>query len=238
MPMTQTNWRLLFPIQTSGPTQMAIDRWLLDQGRPCLRFYQWEPMAISLGYHQKKYPSHWLDLQGELVRRPTGGRAVLHQGDLTYSVIIPPRNGSRQEVYSYLCGFLIRGWRSLGVNLTYGQSNPGYINNPSCFNTATNADLTTPEGYKLIGSAQLKTHQGYLQHGSMVLKPDRQLFHQVFRQPCPYGPHDYKIDRHQLIQHLIKAAEDHFNTTLVSEPLNSSEWEQIKLLEAQYHIRC
>ncbi len=76
---------------------MAIDAWLLEQhdlGKhpPTLRFYTWEPAAISLGYHQRRWPQYWQGLTGQgqpldMVRRPSGGRAVLHQGDLTYAVI-------------------------------------------------------------------------------------------------------------------------------------------------------
>ncbi|MEO1299948.1 MAG: lipoate--protein ligase family protein, partial [Cyanobacteria bacterium J06636_16] len=78
---------------------MAVDTWLLDQliaGQqpPTLRFYRWRPAAISLGYHQKRWPAtwralSWQDQPVDLVKRPTGGRAVLHQGDLTYAIALP-----------------------------------------------------------------------------------------------------------------------------------------------------
>jgi lipoate---protein ligase len=86
-------WRLMPMVRGSGALQMAIDRWLLDQCThhkhpPTLRFYTWSPAAISLGRLQKQWPDHWHNLawQGQpidIVRRPTGGRAVLHAGDLT-----------------------------------------------------------------------------------------------------------------------------------------------------------
>ncbi|MGP1374352.1 MAG: lipoyl protein ligase domain-containing protein, partial [Almyronema sp.] len=145
---------------------MAIDRWLLDQhcqGRlpSVLRFYRWQPAAISLGYHQRHYPPHWLNLswQGQplsLVRRPSGGRAVLHQGDLTYAVITSAFSGQRQQVYQQVCQFLVQGWRSLGFSLVYGTAGRGYIHNPGCFTTSTAADLTLAHGAKLIGSAQFR----------------------------------------------------------------------------------
>ncbi len=110
---------------------MAIDHWLLEQHKlgllpPTLRFYTWSAPAISLGYHQSNWPEYWQQLtwQGvplELVRRPTGGRAVLHQGDLTYAVVTSGVCGSRVQVYQELCEFLIQGWRSLGVELHYGN---------------------------------------------------------------------------------------------------------------------
>ncbi|MCG8366864.1 MAG: lipoate--protein ligase family protein, partial [Pseudanabaenales cyanobacterium] len=106
---------------------MAVDCWLLDQHRrglqsSVLRFYTWSPPAISLGYHQRHWPDHWRQLtwQGraiDIVRRPTGGRAVLHQGDLTYAIITSKLAGDRTEAYKTLCQFLIEGWGSLGVRL-------------------------------------------------------------------------------------------------------------------------
>ena len=148
---------------------MAIDRWLVEQHKlglhpPTLRFYTWSPVAISLGYHQSKFPPHWQQITWngqlvDLVRRPTGGRAVLHQGDLTYAVVTSGLNGNRTQVYQQLCEFLIAGWQSLGIELQYGVAGRGYIHNPNCFGTATGADLVLPDGNKLIGSAQLKRGQ-------------------------------------------------------------------------------
>lgn len=173
---------------------MAIDQWLLEEHRqgkhpPTLRFYTWLPVAISLGYHQRRYPEFWQTLtwQGkavDLVRRPSGGRAVLHQGDLTYAVVTSGLSGNRIQDYQTICEFLIRGWRSLGVELGFGNAGRGYIHsyvhNPNCFGTATVADLVLADGTKLIGSAQLRRDQAILQHGSMRLTPDRGLFEQVF----------------------------------------------------------
>ncbi|MEM7595436.1 MAG: lipoate--protein ligase family protein, partial [Cyanobacteria bacterium P01_A01_bin.83] len=140
------HWRYIPTIAASGKMQMAIDRYLLEQHRqgkhpPTLRFYTWLPVAISLGYHQHDYPQGWHNLtwQGQaldIVRRPTGGRAVLHQGDLTYAIVtsIPP--GKRLEVYRQICQFLIDGWRSLGINLNYGTATKEYAQHSNCFTTA------------------------------------------------------------------------------------------------------
>ena len=169
---------------------MAIDRWLLEQHLsgnhpPTLRFYTWSSPTISLGYHQKQYPQHWQNLIWEgkkldLVRRPTGGRAVLHQGDLTYAVVTSGLPGSRIEAYKKICEFLIQGWKNLGVYLHYGTAGRGYIHNPNCFGTATSADLVLPDKTKFIGSAQLRRRNVILQHGSIRLQPDPELFAQVF----------------------------------------------------------
>lgn len=213
---------------------MAIDRWLFEQHSrglhpPVLRFYHWSPVAISLGYHQHRYPDDWHQLQWQgqsidLVRRPTGGRAVLHQGDLTYAVITSGILGNRMQVYETICEFLIEGWRSLGVELHYGEAGRGYIHNPNCFGSATVADLVLPCGTKLIGSAQLRRGSVVLQHGSIRLTTDAGLFEQVFGTPLapltlPIAPPTLAT----LINALMAAAAHCFTIQLIEQPLSSNE---------------
>lgn len=221
---------------------MAIDRWLLEQHQrglhpSTLRFYTWSPPAISLGYHQSHYPEHWQHLAWkgtpiDLVRRPTGGRAVLHQGDLTYAVVTSGLSGSRIQVYQQLCEFLIQGWRSLGVELHYGLAGRGYIHSPNCFGTATGADLVLADGTKLIGSAQLKRGPAILQHGSMRLQPDAALFTQVFEAETfeaialPLAQQG-EVLIHAIIEALITALERCFGIDLSLQPLSPAEWRQI-----------
>lgn len=236
--MVKQVWRLIPSFAAAGNIQMAVDRWLLKQHElgnhpSTLRFYTWSPPAISLGYHQKKYPEHWQNLtyQGDkldLVCRPSGGRAVLHQGDLTYAVVTSGIPGSRLQAYTKICEFLISGWRSLGVELNYGQAGRGYIHNPNCFGTATGADLVLADGSKLIGSAQLRTGKAILQHGSMILQPNADLFEQVF------GENTFKavelpenLDQETIINALTKAACEVFGMQLEVKPLSETEWGEI-----------
>lgn len=219
---------------------MAIDEWLLDQHRlglhpPTLRFYTWSPVAISLGYHQRHYPAAWQQLQWhhqpvDLVRRPTGGRAVLHQGDLTYAVIASGLPQNRLQAYQFLCQFLIEGWRSLGVDLHYGSAGRGYIHNPNCFGTATGADLVLPNGAKLIGSAQLRRAGTVLQHGSIRLNPDPGLFQQVFQvQMTPLNlPLPPEAQIQTVVSALRAAAEQQFQQEIVEQPLTPPEWESLQ----------
>jgi lipoate---protein ligase len=217
--------------------QMAIDKWLLEQhlaGKHphTLRFYTWMPAAISLGFHQHKYPESWQSLswQGkklDLVKRPTGGRAVLHQGDLTYAVVTSGLSSSRMQAYQEICKFLIAGWKQLGINLDYGTAGRGYIHNPNCFGTATSADLVTNEGYKLIGSAQLRKDNVILQHGSMRLQPDTELFSQVFGEDLLTTEVFKNLNFETIIDVLIAAARDCFQIEFEIKPLTEDEWKMI-----------
>ena len=247
--MNQT-WRYMPPVSASGQMQMAIDRYLLEQHRhshhpPTLRFYTWQPAAISLGYHQKEYPSIWRDLtwQGkplDIVRRPTGGRAVLHQGDLTYSIVMSIPPGKRLEVYKQICEFLIVGWRSLGVDLDYGMATKEYIQHHNCFATATGSDLVTAKGNKVIGSAQLRRGKVVLQHGSMIINTDPLLYRQVFDTsleqnllsviPPSQDRSTRPTDNHstdKIVLELVKAAIATFKIDLAQQPLSDEEWQDI-----------
>lgn len=246
MAQYSSSWRLIPILDAPGQWQMAIDSWLLERHLsglhpPTLRFYTWSPPAISLGYHQRRYPDFWEDLtwQGkplDLVRRPTGGRAVLHQGDLTYAVIGSGFKGTRIEVYEYICQFLIEGWRKLGVDLHYGSAGKGYIHNPNCFGTATGADLVLADETKLIGSAQLKRGNAVLQHGSMRLHPDPDLFKLVFGESELGGvelgrrlPQGDSAERSHLevISALIEAASSSFGIEFITKPLSEAEMDEV-----------
>ncbi len=224
------DWQLIPYSVGTGLEQMARDELFLD--RHCqslnpissLRFYSWAPAAISLGHHQYQIPDRWHELAKsndlDIVRRPSGGRAVVHKGDLTYAVVTVG-DRSRQEMYGYICEFLIAGLADLGIKLSYGMAGRGYIHNPSCFATATNADLITENGLKLIGSAQvyrqsLHGHKSLLQHGSIQIQCDRPLMKAIFEADVPIvGLNELLNDEDsipKLIETLRRSAERTFNT--------------------------
>lgn len=230
-------WRYIPPLEANGKIQMAIDTWLLQkhqQGKhpSTLRFYTWSPPAISLGYHQRRYPQHWQKLTWggkplDIIRRPTGGRAVLHQDDLTYMVVTSRPSGQIIDIYKYLCEFLIVGWESLGINLHYGEGGREYLGNPNCLATSTPADLVTEDGYKFIGSALLKQGNYYLQHGSIRIGKNWQLYNQVFSTNFSQM-NDFTVpDLDQIITSLCLAAAETLDIELVTQPLSSQEWSEI-----------
>ncbi len=245
-------WRLIPDLVADGATQMAIDAWLLDQligaqSPPTLRFYRWQPTAISLGYHQKQWPNRWRSLTWQnqsidVVRRPSGGRAVLHQGDLTYAITMPLR-GDRKTAYRYICNALIAAWQELGVTLTYGTAGSNYRHQANCFDLATAADLVTPEGYKLIGSAQLRRDRGLLQHGSMRLSPNLDIHTYVFGSALEVPEQPDTISQllntagvSQLTTLITATLERSLGLSLIIQPLTDAEWNAIRERRADFLV--
>jgi lipoate-protein ligase A len=180
-----TLWRLLLTSPARGAWNMAVDESILEHiGRgeapPTLRLYAWEPPCLSVGHAQ---PFSDVDMNRvkergwEVVRRATGGRAILHTDELTYSVIAPahePRvEGSVLESYSRLAQALLLAVKNLElpVELKEGKENGNGSNNPVCFEVPSTYEITV-NGKKLIGSAQARKKEGVLQHGSLPLTGD------------------------------------------------------------------
>jgi lipoate---protein ligase len=217
------SWLLWPYMEADGQTHMDLDtelltRHLAGELPPMVRFYRWQPAAISIGYHQKEDFTAWAPLGLEIVRRPTGGRAVLHQGDLTYMIICSGLQGTVEHTYQQLSAFLIKGMARLGVPIDFGSQGRGYIGKTSCFGTATRGDLVW-RGQKLIGSAQLRRGRGILQHGSILLNPDRSLMEQVFETVDPViGLHEIQpMPIETICNALIAALEECFGVS-VSPP--------------------
>lgn len=234
-------WRLLAPIEASGPWQMAIDRWLLARAvagdrRPLLRFYRWSRPTLSLGHHQHQLDRGWPELISsgtmDLVQRPSGGRAVLHAGDLTYALIWPEAPSGRRQAYAAASHWLVEGFSRLGLSLGFGDA-PADHSSSQCFSSSTAADLVEPGGGKRVGSAQLWRRGCLLQHGSVLIKPPTGLWQQVFGSAPPaLSPLPQPV-RHwrDLANHLSEVAA----TTLPGggrglEPvrLSPSDWEEIR----------
>lgn len=180
-------WRLIRTEPAEGAWNMAVDEAILEavgsgDALPTLRLYAWEPPCLSLGLAQ---PVSDVDLSAlarhgwQLVRRPTGGRAILHTDELTYSVIAPgdePRvAGSVLESYRRLSQALVQALQRLGLpaqaDKEYALPTGARVGEPVCFEVPSNYEITVA-GKKLIGSAQARRKQGVLQHGSLPLCGD------------------------------------------------------------------
>ena len=172
---------------------MAADLVLLDEvdagAPPALRLYRWSPPALSLGRFQ---PETDVDraacerLGVEVVRRPSGGKALLHGGDLTYAVALPRPVGAQggvHAVYALVAGALIAGLAHLGVAARIAR-NDGPPAGPVCFAGQQGADLRVGDR-KLCGSAQVRTSRAVLQHGAVLL--DRLPFDETDLLHAPPG---------------------------------------------------
>ncbi|HEY3724496.1 MAG TPA: biotin/lipoate A/B protein ligase family protein [Acidimicrobiia bacterium] len=155
---------------------MAADLTCLDEvaggAAPVLRLYRWSPPALSLGRFQPESDVDLTACRGlgvEVVRRPTGGRALLHGGDLTYAVAMPRPPGTAGSVdalYRVLAAALVAGLAELGVTAALGRDRGPA--GPVCFAAAQGADLRVGDR-KLCGSAQVQRGGVVLQHGSVLL---------------------------------------------------------------------
>jgi lipoate-protein ligase A len=190
-------WRLLVTPPAHGAWNMAVDEAVLEfAGRgdslPTLRLYAWEPPCLSLGYAQPFSDVDLPRLQArgwELVRRPTGGRAVLHTDELTYSVMGPLDEphlaGSLLETYNRLAQALVEALHLivLPVEIQERVTGPGTKNtSPVCFEVPSTYEITV-DGKKLVGSAQARRKDGILQHGSLPLSGDLARIVQVLAFP-------------------------------------------------------
>ncbi|MBZ0284100.1 MAG: lipoate--protein ligase family protein [Anaerolineae bacterium] len=177
-------WRLIYDSPTVGALNMAVDEAILEDVSagtqpPTLRLYAWNPPCLSLGYGQRVADVDFeriAALGWDVVRRPTGGRAILHTDELTYSLSLPADDpiaaGSIVESYRRISAALIKGLESLGVQPQADKrAERGEAGGPVCFETPSHYEITV-NGRKLIGSAQMRRKAGVLQHGSLPLLGD------------------------------------------------------------------
>lgn len=185
----------IIPYETrTGKENMQIDSDLLEFAiknelkEPIFRLYGWEPACVSLGRNQK---DDFLDYELlkskniDVVRRLTGGRALLHDNEITYSFICPEsflQNGSHiVSSYKEISQILIDKFKKLGIDLDFGASKPIKTGFDYCMLISTGADLCYKEK-KLIGSAQCRSHGYILQHGSILYDYDKNLLEEIFKE--------------------------------------------------------
>lgn len=180
-------WRLINTGASDGATNMAIDEAIMQsvaesRSPPTLRFYGWAPPCVSVGYSQSVRKEVDLERCRERgytwVRRPTGGRAILHIDELTYSVVAP-RGEAR------VAGDIITSYRRLSLGLVEGlrtlhggvvqadrmDSDSGVEKSAACFDVPSHYEVTA-HGRKLVGSAQVRRNGVVLQHGALPLEGD------------------------------------------------------------------
>ncbi len=183
MPLIPT-WRLIITDPANGSWNMAVDEAIARMAAdghvpPTLRFYRWRPPTVSLGRHQpvEDIDEKALIARGwGLVRRPTGGRAILHTDELTYSIAGPADDpilqGAILDVYNRISQGLLLGLQRLGVAVEKAPptARAGDVS-AACFEVPSAYELSI-RGRKIIGSAQRRASGYVLQHGSLPLHGD------------------------------------------------------------------
>lgn len=178
----------------SGAENMQIDSDLLEnaiknkQEEPIFRLYGWSPACVSLGRNQK---SDFIDEKFlkehniDVVRRLTGGRALLHDNEITYSFVCPVsylKNGENVvQSYKEISQILIDAFKKIGIELDFGRIKKPQGHKDYCMLVSTGADLCY-KGRKLIGSAQFRKEGYILQHGSILYDYDRNFLEEIFKE--------------------------------------------------------
>jgi len=183
----------------TGKENMQIDSDLLDYAitenikEPIFRLYGWEPPCVSLGRNQDEsfLDINFLNSKGiDVVRRLTGGRALFHDKELTYSYITPantiPNGENVTESYKYISNILIDIFKILDIKLEIGGLARHISKNNYCMSVSTGADLCYM-GKKFIGSAQCRKNGYILQHGSILLDYDKNKLDNIFKEKTDYA---------------------------------------------------
>jgi len=186
------NWRVLLDGGLPGTANMARDHALALHVRPgegTVRFYRWAAATLSFGRNEpvtvgyrdllRRHP------EMEAVRRPTGGRAVIHDREFTYCVVLPARAfGGLRLAYHKINQGLLRGLRRLGVDAGGAVGQPAAPDAGPCFLEPAEGEVVV-RGRKLVGSAQARIGGAILQHGSLLLVADQSA---LFTETAAKGP--------------------------------------------------
>lgn len=174
---------------------MSIDNALLrlaQEGDAFLRLYRWDPPCLSFGRNEpatSRYDVERINALGlATVRRPTGGRAVWHDAELTYAVAAPCNTfGSLRETYAAIHEMLVAALEGLGVTASLASRRSGRAPLPSagaCFALPAGGEIVVA-GRKLVGSAQLRTGAAFLQHGSLLLDNNQDIVSHITKGTAP-----------------------------------------------------
>jgi lipoate-protein ligase A len=181
------SWLLLMDKPGPGAWNMALDQALLEsaeaEGLQTLRLYAWDPPTLSFGRNEPallRYDRAAVERQGlAVVRRPTGGRAVWHHREVTYSVAAPDTTfGCLRDTYKEIHAMLADALTSLGAPVVLAADRPSPatgVGAGACFATAAGGEVMAAGGGKVVGSAQVRGDGAFLQHGSILLAAEQDV---------------------------------------------------------------
>ncbi len=257
--MTPESWRYLDSGPQPGALNMATDEAMLEaylrgDAPPTLRIYAWRPPAISLGRFQHAETS--IDLEEcrrsavDVVRRPTGGRAILHTGDeVTFSIVISEaRLGTRGVMDSYrsLATGIVAGLKRLGAEARLVERSatvtPAGPQDPACFAVKARCDLVVGSS-KLVGSAQVHRNGVILQQNSLPLQIPLESWSRMFRRraaaPAAVGLWDAvgtAVTHQQAADGLRAGIEDTFGVRLIEDELSPAERDRAAQIALQLDV--
>jgi lipoyl(octanoyl) transferase len=191
-------WRFLDSGRLDGAEQMSLDAGLMDRardtGEAVLRVYGWSRPTLSFGRHESvrgRFDPDMLQTENVgAVRRPTGGRVLLHDHEVTYSVTAPaPEQERLRDSYRRINAILVAALSRLGVRVSEASAaRPRRPGGAACFAEPSAGELVV-DGRKLVGSAQLREHGALLQHGSILIDDDQPRIAALAAQPLtPASP--------------------------------------------------
>lgn len=249
-------WRLILNDAAEGASNMALDRALLDahqagEAPPTVRLYRWVRPTVSLGRFQPL-----LDVDGaaceaygvDICRRPTGGRGVLHDDEITYCIVAGVSDGLPRGTaasYRMLCAALCEAYRELGIDAGLTARSRGVGGAGACYLHATPADLSLGAA-KLSGSAQVWNKDSCLQHGSFVMSRD------VVRESSVFGLDEAarqalvestdtiehalgrRPDDKELMDGIVRGMQRGLGVDLVVGKVSPAEGERARVSEAAY----
>ena len=263
--MAEVTWRFLNTRFENAFFNMAADEAVLESVRdgaspPVFRTFGWRPPGLSFGYAQRVEREVDLDRCGAMgvtvVRRPTGGRAVLHWNELTYSVLCrgddPLVGGGVMAAYRRISECLVAGLRRFGVAADLVRSDPPPVRpagepvTSPCFSSAARHEVVIG-GRKLIGSAQRRMGDMLLQHGSLILGPEHKRIVDLLRMPSEDLKAAFRreldegttsleeemarpVAFDELAEHLRRGFEETMGVPFVAQPLTAREQGRIDIL--------
>jgi len=265
--MSGDTWRFLPFDVNHGAFQMATDAVLAQSGPdvPVLRFYLWEPFALSLGRHQSEdliKQTACENAEVDVVRRPTGGRAVFRAEELTYAVILPTDHpvaeGGTRKIHERISQAVASGLNRLDLGVTLEPEVPNlkehYKNKTRsfpCFSTSTQYELQI-DGKKIVGSAQRKYPGAVLQHGSILMgnahtrlpqylnlsETDRKKMAQQFKEKTTELNNHLPeaITPFGLTHAIMDGFREYFQCDMETVPLSESELREIRSVISHFSL--
>lgn len=261
----EATWRFIDSGASDGAFNMACDEAAalhFDLQVPLLRIFTWLPHTISLGFHQKKNELDQVKCRKNgvgVVRRPTGGRAIFHAEEITYSVIIPKTHNLFSKgtlgVYNEISSAIVTGLNKLNLNLTLKKTQrqddgfASYSNELACFSTSAMYEIHY-DSKKVVGSAQRRFENALLQHGSIIAgdkhlslfnyfsemnKPKKKIVEKLAGRTTSISSIlGKKVSDKKIVDAVKVGFEQHFGVSLKDDKFSQHELEIVNQIKPKY----